>query len=34
VVDGLNATDTLIVNPPDSIISGAPVRVLASASSK
>jgi len=32
VVDGLTANDALIVNPPDSIISGAPVRVLASAS--
>jgi RND family efflux transporter MFP subunit len=30
VVDGLNAKDSLIVNPPDSLISGAPVRVLAS----
>jgi RND family efflux transporter MFP subunit len=28
VVDGLKATDSLIINPPDSLISGAPVRVL------
>ena len=28
VVDGLRANDSLIVNPPDSLISGAPVRVL------
>jgi RND family efflux transporter MFP subunit len=28
IVDGLKATDSLIVNPPDSLVSGAPVRVL------
>jgi len=28
VVDGLKLTDSLIVNPPDSLVSGAPVRVL------
>jgi RND family efflux transporter MFP subunit len=32
VTHGLSAKDSLIVNPPDSIISGAPVRVLASVS--
>ena len=28
VTDGLKPTDTLIINPPDSLISSAPVRVL------
>jgi RND family efflux transporter MFP subunit len=28
IVNGLNADDTLIVNPPDSILPGAPVRVM------
>jgi RND family efflux transporter MFP subunit len=28
VTDGLKLTDVLIINPPDSLISGAPVRVL------
>ncbi len=28
VVDGLKKDDSLIVNPPDSLVSGAPVRVL------
>ena len=28
VTDGLKLTDALIINPPDSLISGAPVRVL------
>jgi RND family efflux transporter MFP subunit len=30
VTDGLKLTDALIINPPDSLISGAPVRVLPS----
>jgi hypothetical protein len=28
IVSGLNADDTLIVNPPDSILPGATVRVM------
>jgi len=31
VTDGLKLSDALIINPPDSLISGAPVRVLSSA---
>jgi RND family efflux transporter MFP subunit len=31
VVDGLKLSDALIINPPDSLISGEPVRVLSSA---
>jgi len=31
VVDGLKLTDSLIINPPDSLISGTPVQVLSSA---
>ena len=31
VTDGLNADDTLVVNPPDSLVSGEPVRVAAPA---
>ncbi|HVY92132.1 MAG TPA: hypothetical protein VHA14_05270, partial [Bryobacteraceae bacterium] len=28
ILDGLKPDDTLIVNPPDSILPGAPVRVI------
>jgi hypothetical protein len=28
IVDGLKMDDSLIVNPPDSILPGAPVRVM------
>src|SRR6202012_1370159 len=27
VTDGLTASDSLIINPPDSVVSGAPVRI-------